>query len=64
MSTIEILEISGDLYASFDDTISFERIRHHRDGKMPVGKSAAAARSSRRNDRYRNYGRKSPVVNK
>jgi hypothetical protein len=60
MSTLEILENFGGLYDSFEENVTFERIRHHRDGKMPVGRSAAATRSSRRHDRWRNYGRKSP----
>lgn len=61
MSTLEILDNAGDFFGNFDDTITFERIRHHRDGKMPVGRSAAAHRSSRRQDRWRNFGRKAPV---
>lgn len=61
MSTLEILESANDFFGNFDDSITFERIRHHRDGKMPVGSAAAATRSSRRQDRYRNYGRKSPA---
>ncbi len=61
MSTLEILENVGGLYDSLDENVTFERIRHHRDGRMPVGRSAAATRSSRRHDRWRNYGRKSPT---
>jgi hypothetical protein len=59
MSTLDILENASDFFGNFDDSITFERIRHHRDGKMPVGSSAAATRSSRRHDRWRNFGRKS-----
>lgn len=61
MTTINSLEIVDGFYGSFDESITFEKIRHHRDGKMPVGRSAAATRSSRRQDRYRQYGRKSPM---
>ncbi len=58
MPPIDILESSDGIYASFDDSITFERIRHHRGGRMPVGRSAAATRSSRRQEKWRNHGRK------
>jgi hypothetical protein len=57
MSTLEIQELENSFYDSFDEHISFERIRHHRDGRMPVGRSAAANRSSRRQEKYRSLGR-------
>jgi hypothetical protein len=57
MSTLEIQELENSFYDSFDDKITFERIRHHRDGRMPVGSSAAAHRSSRRQQKWRNRGR-------
>jgi hypothetical protein len=63
MSTLEILEEANDLFGTSDDTITFERIRHHRDGRMPVGRAAAANRSSRRQDRWRNCGR-NPAVSR
>jgi hypothetical protein len=57
MSTLEIQDLETSFYDSFDDHVSFERIRHHHDGRMPVGRAAAAHRSSRRQDRWRNQGR-------
>lgn len=57
MSTLEIQELESSFYDSFDDHISFERIRHHRDGRMPVGRAAAAHRSCRRQEKWRNQGR-------
>ncbi|QEG35724.1 hypothetical protein [Bythopirellula goksoeyrii] len=58
MSTLEIQEIEDDFFSSVDDAITFERIRHHRDGRMPVGSSAAAIRSSRRKQPWRRSSRK------
>lgn len=57
MSTLDVQELESSFYSSFDDQVSFERIRHHRDGRMPVGRSAAANRSSRREEKWRNRGR-------
>jgi hypothetical protein len=57
MSTLEIQELESSFYGSFDEHVLFERIRHHRDGRMPVSRSAAAHRSSRRQERWRNQGR-------
>ncbi|TWU20801.1 hypothetical protein Pla144_48530 [Bythopirellula polymerisocia] len=59
MSTLEIQEIENSFFASFDDAINFERIRHHRDGRMPVGSDASAHRSARRQGRWRHEGRDS-----
>ena len=53
MSTLEIQEIEEGFFTSFDDAVTFERIRHHRDGRMPVGSAASAHRSARRQERWR-----------
>lgn len=53
MSTLEIQDIEDGFFTSFDDAITFERIRHHRDGRMPVGSAASSHRSARRQERWR-----------
>ncbi len=53
MSTLEIQDIEDGFFTSFDDAITFERIRHHRDGRMPVSSAASSHRSARRQERWR-----------
>jgi hypothetical protein len=59
MSHLEILALEEDFFGNLDDAGTFERIHRSRDGRMPVGRGAAAARSSRREDRWRHMGRRS-----
>ncbi len=58
MSTLEIQELEDEFFSSFDDAITFQRIRHHRDGRMPVSSAASAHRSARRQDKWRQNRRR------
>lgn len=64
MSSLEIQELESSFNNSLDDHMSFERIRHQHDGRMPVSRSAAANRSSRRQEKWRNRGRDTAVYHR
>lgn len=57
MSTLEIQDLEHSFYDSFDDHVSFERIRRSRDGRMPVARAGASHRAARRQETWRNCGR-------
>lgn len=58
MSTLEIQNLELSLFTTLDDCVAFERIRRQREGRMPVSRAGSAHRASRRQERWRSFGRR------
>ena len=61
MTVIENLENDADRWGEFADLNSFEKMRAHRDGQMPVCRDRAKHRGFRRASTYRRRKAGQPV---